>query len=274
METRSFNNHCEKLILVFAGWGVDEKVFSHLTTQNYDVIILFNYTEFKLKECSQLHCTVGVLHQHCPVYRIFDQYKEINIIAWGVGVWAATVQFGNYLNHLEPVSKFKTLRLLRKIKKTVAINGTLCPISNIWGIQQDVFDNMIVNLETDVKNKCTCETSNHLHQFNLKTCGQQTVYEQYKTIAPQRGLEDILNELKSIRDHFVFNNTIFWSKTIIANQDIIIPAKNQIRFWSEYKLGVDWPNKRNFNLHDFSIEYIDAPHYPFFQWKKWDEIIR
>ena len=71
---------------------------------------------------------------------MINSYTQINVIAFGAGVWASSILLDNYFRHLSPQNRFRSLRLLKKIKKSIAINGTLCTVSNIWGMPQTKFN--------------------------------------------------------------------------------------------------------------------------------------
>lgn len=275
MEIKTINNHSNRLILFFAGWGMDEKPFLHLSGCEYDIIILYNYTNFNLRFCSPLNCTETDMHPNCPIYRTFKRYSSINVVAFGYGVWVAALIFDKYLRHLEVKSRFRTFRLLKKISKTVAINGTLCPVSNIWGMPQEVFNNTLATLGKEVNaNIYTYNTSACINKYNGNMLAHnEELLLKYKEVAPHRGLEDVYNELVAIKENYTFCNSLFWNKIIICNNDTVIPANNQERFWSEYEMGIDRNNRLSFNAQDFTIEKQDAPHFPFFSWKNWGEIL-
>ncbi len=272
MEMKFINNHGKNLVIFFAGWGMDWRPFSHLSGKEHDIAIFFNYTTPSPDICGNIECLPGVLHPECPIYNMVNKYPQINLIAFGAGVWAASIFFDNYLRHLSPQSRFRSLRLLKKITKSVAINGTLCPVSNIWGIPQRLFNNTLKELEAEVSSgKETIHTSKCITKYLQRMCGTGDIYEKYLATQPERGLEDLKNELSALRDNYIFSNSIFWNKIIIGNNDITIPSKNQKRFWSEYELGIDRNNRMAFNAHDFSIICTEDAHFPFFNWKSWDD---
>ncbi len=282
MEIKTINHNSKKLILLFAGWGMDERSFSHLSGgEEYDIITIYNYTDFKLKFCKILNCNQTALHHNCPIYRTFSNYSEIYIVAYGTGVWAASLTFSKFLKHLESKGKFRIMRLLKKIKKAVAINGTLCPVSNIWGIKQEIFNNSLEALKEELSNRSATSSNNSSicsSPFMQKFIGRvfnhnREQIERYLSNPQQRGLEDIYNELEAIKEQFIFNNAIFWNKVIISKRDLIIPTKNQLRFWSEYEMCLDKENRLTFNANDFTIQHTDAPHFPFYNWTSWSEII-
>lgn len=274
METKHYNNQSDKLILVFAGWGTDSNLFSHLKEDEYDVIICYNFTRLDFDVCNTFECKSGELHPQCPLLNTFNRYREINIITWGFGVWIASITFDRYLEHLKPLGRFRTLRLLKKIRRSVAVNGTLCPVSNTWGIKQKVFNNTLKSLEQETREGIATNESATLQNFVKKMCGNKGTLNRFMAQVPQRALEDIYNELLAIKENYIFSNAIFWNKVIICDKDTIIPAKNQSAFWEEYEINIDTSNKLAFNANDFKIEHIEAYHYPFFKWNNWSEILK
>lgn len=92
----------DKLIIFFNGWGMDEAVVNHLDTEDYDVVMFYDYnnleTDFILKN-----------------------YKEKYLIAWSMGVMIASkFDFG--------------------VKSATAVNGTLKPIDTEFGIHPKIYD--------------------------------------------------------------------------------------------------------------------------------------
>ncbi len=92
----------KKLINFFNGLGMDENAVNHLDTEDYDIVMFYDYnnleTDFKLEE-----------------------YDEKYLIAWSMGVMIATnFNFG--------------------FKSATAINGTLKPIDSKFGINPKIYD--------------------------------------------------------------------------------------------------------------------------------------
>ena len=259
METKTINNQSKKVILFFAGWGMDWHPFSHLSTSEYDVVIFYNYTN---------------LEADFPLHKTLQEASQINIIAFGTGVWAASSMFDRYFYQLSQKGRFRSLRILKKINKSIALNGTLCPVSNIWGIPQRLFNSTLsaLNKELDT-NKYTMGSSKCIKKYLWRMCKNEDEYNKYLSAPSQRGLEDVRNELMALKENYIFSNSIFWNKIVIGSDDISIPAKNQLRFWSEYELGIDRSSKFSLNANDFSITQIQEAHFPFFNWEKWEEIL-
>ncbi len=230
-----------ELIMFFAGWGMDERPFRHIKSDTYDVIIFYNYKHLYLNECITL------------LFNLFCNYRQISVIAWSLGVLGACAAFEKYFNSIKKVcSTAQVNRLMKKIERCIAINGTIFPISGTWGIPQEIFEKTIDNLPQG------------LDKFNLRMCGNKAVYEQYILNAPEREGEEMKQELISIKENFNIYNPITWNKAIISSGDNIFPAKNQRTFWEDYK------ECANNNLE---IKELHSGHYPFSRWNKWEEII-
>ena len=227
MEIKTINNRSRKVILFFADWGMDHQPFGHLQGDDYDIVILYNYTTLESR-----------------LLEVIKNYRQINIIALGAGVWAASATFGQIYHSLttsgsftsgsSPAgtsNRFRIIRLLKKIGRAIAIDGTLCPVSNIWGIPQEIFNIMA------------------------------------------EGPGEMSRELRAFRDNYLFSNAILWNKAIISKNNPIIHAENQTRFWDEYNLGTDRNHRLTAGSEEFTIGYIESTHFPFEEYGKWDSIL-
>lgn len=96
----------DRLLLIFAGWGMDANVFARLRRSGYDIMVVWDYTSFHIDWA----CTAP--------------YREICLLAWSMGVYAA----GQSVQAIE-----------HKITRRIAINGTLKPIDDLCGIPEAVF---------------------------------------------------------------------------------------------------------------------------------------
>lgn len=239
-ETSPENIPVKKMILFFAGWGMDEKPFQHLVSSNYDVTVFYDYR---------------VLHfnDYLTIFGFFKQYDEINIIAWSMGVWGANLAFESYLDLLKRAYKpLDSKKFLRKINKCIAINGTNFPISETWGIPQERYLKTVENLPEGI------------HKFNIRMCGSKNIYEKYMACASERATDELKEELIVFYEDFIVSNAIKWNKAIISTHDVIFPTINLKTFWEDFK---ECSNKY------LKIIEIDEAHYPFFRWDTWDEIL-
>ncbi|MDO4319781.1 MAG: DUF452 family protein [Bacteroidales bacterium] len=95
-----------RLILIFAGWGMDATPFESLLREGYDIMVVWDYRSFYID------------------WSVVSGYDEICLVAWSMGVFAAsqTVQAIDY-----------------KITKRIAVNGTLWPVDNCRGIPEAIY---------------------------------------------------------------------------------------------------------------------------------------
>lgn len=227
------NGHsCKKLIMFFAGWGMDERPFLNLAEAEYDIIIISNYNNLNM----QTTITDSLL----------NEYNEINIVAWSMGVWVAGYVLNSYLSDSTDTGSIK---LNSKPSHCIAINGTPIPISNEYGIPEAIFNGTIETLPQSID------------KFNLRMCGSRAVYSKFKAVEPNRTAEDKKSELIALKENFTICNPLKWTKAVISADDRIFPPKNQLNYWSEY-LKNRYPQAEK--TATFAIEEIDAPHYVFY----------
>lgn len=96
----------QRLILIFAGWGMDDHIFTGLSRSGYDIMVVWDYTSLHIDwEC-------------------VTRYTEVCVLAWSLGVYA---------------SSLTTHAIDYKITRRVAVNGTLTPCDDRLGIPTDIF---------------------------------------------------------------------------------------------------------------------------------------
>ena len=102
------NQNNENLIVFFAGWSFDEKPFKFLQCNDFDVLFVYDYNDFKLPE----------------ELKNIKSYKHKYLITWSMGVFVANL-FKNLFSDFE----YK-----------MAINGTISPVNNEFGIPIKMFE--------------------------------------------------------------------------------------------------------------------------------------
>jgi len=217
MQTKFLNkNNNEKLILFFNGWGMNMSILEHINSENYDVLTFYNYDK-------QFNINIDVL----------ENYKEIYLVAWSMGVWAAAVSLqGTDI----------------KITKSIAINGTLRPIDNNFGIPISIFEGTINNFSERNKLK-----------FDRRMLGSKENFDWYKSLKNKRENKEQLDELKLIHKNAINTSIDFtFDKIIIGKQDLIFPSNNQINFWKDKGESI----------------LIECPHFPFLKYNSWSDIIQ
>ncbi len=100
--------HSRRLIILFAGWGMDEHPFAELSLPGYDIAVLWDYTDENIDS------------------PFWDGYAEICVLAWSYGVYFAA-RF---------ISGHPELPLTAR----VAVNGTMHPVHENFGIPPALYN--------------------------------------------------------------------------------------------------------------------------------------
>lgn len=180
----------ESLILFFCGWGTDAHLIESYCPNNCDLACCYDYRDLDFN-ASEL-----------------NGYKEIKIIAWSLGVWAA--------------SKVLPIHPL-PVCSCIAINGTLFPIDNKKGIPPAIFQGTIDRLD-----------EKGLRKFNRRMCNSAEDFETFQKFAPERTVAELKNELICIQKLVTEDNTpslLKWKKVYISPEDRIFPGENQQNAW-------------------------------------------
>lgn len=106
MKSKFFENNNDKLIIFFNGWGMDEKIISHLDREDYDLLVLYDYTDLDIE------------------FPPMDKYREKYVVGWSMGVMISTLFDGAGIDNVD---------------KFIAINGTPKPIDDKYGIPERVY---------------------------------------------------------------------------------------------------------------------------------------
>ena len=195
-------NQNNKVIVFFNGWGMDESVVHHLDFSDYDVLMFYDYNNLDTNFD----------------FNSLDKYNNKSLIAWSMGVMVATL-------------------FNQKYTSATAINGTLKPIDNKFGIPQKIYDLTIKG-------------------FNEKGAQRfikSMFNENIKLPQISRDIENQKSELSALKN-YTANSNFKYNRIILSDNDKIIPTKNQIAFWRIE------PN-------------ISSGHCPFMLFKKWEELL-
>lgn len=209
-----------KLLLFFSGWGMDEHPFLRIDSQVYDVFMFYDYSiisNFDNKEIED----------------IINKYRSVDLIGWSMGVWAASYLLKNYKH---------------KFENAIALNGTLFPIDDNYGIPDKIYQLTIDNFS---------DTGRKL--FNKRMCVKSEIFNEFENTKPQRSIEELKQELIVLKES-ILNNQIdnnIYNKALISKNDKIIPFENQMRFWDG----------------KICCNILEGPHFMFYNWKKWEDII-
>lgn len=207
------HNGCKRLILIFAGWGMDANPFRHVSRPGYDTLVIWDYRDLSID------------------WTIVSSYEEIALIAWSMGVYAASMSI-HAINHL--------------ITAKIAVNGTMTPVDNLRGIPEAIYQGTADTLD-----------DRNLRKFFRRMCGDRETTDRFMSEAPGRLVDELVEELRAIYPEPWFGNTKVggWDRAIIGRQDAIFPAVNQQRAWGDTPLIVlDRPHY--IDLQEIADAYI------------------
>ncbi len=207
----------KNLILFCNGWGMDGQPFVPLGSEKWDVLMFYNYQD-----------TLADVN----LQELFDRYEKVVLLAWSMGVWAGQKVFAAYKEQLSAA---------------VAINGTLCPVHDRFGIPVQTA-------------KATCDQldAKSRLKFYHRMCRERETYEKYLAHQPARSIKDQQDELKQLLGMVQcdpFEEPIY-NRAIVAEKDFIIPCKNQLQFWN--------PD---------IVQLIAGYHFLFYAYGGWDEVL-
>lgn len=190
---------------------------SHLGSLQYDVLMVYNYQQMILE---------------IELAELLTKYAQTVVVAWSMGVWAGQQLFQ------------ETPELL---VSAVAINGTLCPIDDAYGIPQKTVEATLEQFNEKQRLK-----------FYYRMCRDRQLYSEFLKIQPQRTVEDQKQELSSLLQRAVCvpDQKPIYTRAIVADHDYVIPTGNQLQFWPEKM-----------------VERVDGSHFLFYAYSSWDEIL-
>lgn len=196
---------------------MDGTPFKELTSLEHDIYMLYDYRQMT----------------NCPdIERIAEQYECVNLVSWSMGVWIGQKLF----------SHKKQL-----FQRTLAINGTLCPIHDRFGIPEKVFNATLTDYDENARYKFyrrMCREKTNLNFF-LKRQPQRSVEEQREELAALQKMVDCLPVTESI-----------YSEVIVSEYDWIVPSANQFDFW-QGRL----------------VTPVSGFHFLFNLWQSWDHLL-
>lgn len=210
----------KNLIVFFAGWSFDEKPFAKLSCEGFDVLFIYDYNDLNLpKELENL-----------------QNYEHKYLLCWSMGVFAA----------------YELRNLFKDFDYKIAVNGTITPVDNEFGIPVKMFELTLKHSATGLAGK--------FYQNVFKTSEE---FEMYSKTPVQRSIENRVAELENLYNIIKTKDNTelekFYDCAIVSDFDKIIPPKNQIA-----------SHQKN------NVPVISLPfgHFLFYNFTSWSEIIK
>lgn len=172
-------------------------IFQDMALEGHDVLFFYNYQDLEL-----------------PDLAVLQNYKEIHLVAWSMGVWVAASCMA------ERANTFST---------ATAIGGTLQPIDAKQGIAPEFFYSMV--------NACN---RNAVHAFHESMFDLEAEKERFLTLPRERSIASICKELQQLASlyHQMGPGSDIFTQKIVTSRDRIFPARNQMRAWGKHNSNV------------------------------------
>lgn len=227
------SDNSDTLILFFAGWGFSPNFLEPMANEHCSVLTLYDYRDISDGDTAQIRA-------------ILNGCSDITLIAWSFGVFYADYLFDKIFT-AETVLPTKSL----------AINGTLFPVDDEYGVPENIFQGTLDGLDTK-----------NLQKFYLRIAGSRDVKERYFDRA-EMDIDTLKDELAAIHERAIFPDSecsesrCRWTDVYLSREDKIFPYDNLLRFWSEI-----------YNLTPINLVSENGPHFPFYKWKSWEDLVR
>lgn len=208
----------KQLLLFFSGWGCVASDFKHLVAEQYDVLMIYDYLTIDLP---------------LELKEVLSTYDSVSVVAWSFGVWVAQA----------------TLPVLNlPLGKVMAINGTLKPVDDAFGIPIAIAQGTLANL-----------SERNLLKFQRRMVSSAETWTRFSANRPVSDVLILKAELAALYHHFVTfqSENSMYSDVVICSNDLIFSSDNMIRFWDD-KLVV-------ISLHE--------SHFCFYAFNSWDEVV-
>ena len=211
-------NLSPQLIIFCNGWGMDHHPLVLPDSGGCDLLVLSDYSSFEIP---------------VDIDALVSDYQLIHLVCWSFGVWAGQQLFANR-NEL--------------FASRLAINGTLRPIDDRYGIPLEFFNATLEHFSASVRDR-----------FYRRMCRPDDVLRYFLEHCPRRGLASMKSELERLAQLVDSQRTTdpIFDTAIVSSRDKIVPTAHQLSFWQER----------------CPVVRIEGCHYPFSAWRSWSEII-
>ena len=211
----------DKIVVFFNGWGLDENPFLKMDTEGYDLLMYYQYDNLD-----------------CPgLFRDYYNYQKAAYIGYSFGA-ASMVRHLNNIIGLNPGDcRFDYF----------AVNGTLAPINDIFGIRKDIFEKTLADMK-----------KTGIEAFYKNLFDDKDDFNEFMDLKPMRDFEGQVKELESLSEEFSENiinsNACLIQKALISEKDRIFNSRSQHAYWESVNVPVVG---------------IKGGHFPYFRWNSW-----
>lgn len=186
------SDRSRRLILIFTGWSCDSRLYQGFRfPPGWDVAVAWNYDDLSIR------------------LDLPSQYSTVYLFAWSMGVFAAN----------------RTLDSSR-ITAAYAVNGTLLPVSDKYGIPEAIYQATMDSLSPE-----------NLAKFQRRMAGSRATLNALKDrLNPQPDISALVSQLKAIQNTQAIGagSALPWKRVYIADDDHIFPATNMRASWKNH----------------------------------------
>ena len=203
-------NSNQRLVILFAGWGMDSTPFSALTAPfGYDLMVVWDYRTLRLDVDLQT-------------------YKEICIVAWSYGVAIAGIWMEAHPN--------------LPITRRIAVAGTLSPVDEERGIPVEVFEGTLQALSPTTLTKFYRRMAGRAAAF--------AEFKEVMPSRDIDELTEELKAIRTFSASHPDLSIGEWDSVYIPLSDYIIPTANQKRAWRGHPdvREMEWAHLPDFKL--------------------------
>lgn len=167
---------------------MDENPFRDFRTSESDVMVCFDYADLSFDE------------------RLLDKYAKVRVVAWSLGVWAASALMAE---------------ISRLGEDAVAVNGTPFPVDESKGIFPVIFNGTLQGL-----------SERSLARFDRRMCADAKALADYNLVHPSRDIQSLAHELSWIgRESANREVAPKFRRAYVGKRDAIFSCENQMNAW-------------------------------------------
>ncbi|ARR01573.1 DUF452 domain protein [Campylobacter vicugnae] len=189
----------KKLIVLFLGYGFDKSSISHLELGDYGLLVVSDYSNLSFD-------------------REILANKDIYLISWSMGVWAANLALKN-----------------TPLKVAIAINGTPFGIDEKYGIKKDIFYKSISEFDFESFKKL-CFLGINEQKFKDFTFNKNAKIE-------------LINLYKNAI--LPCENAISWDRAYISKRDLVFDNRAVLEYFKDKARIINAPHFIFFNFKSF-----------------------